>query len=71
MTNYTITKQQEKKVKDLARKIRKSWGLRPTDFVALINIADKSKVEWFDVLEILGLEVRAKSDSWAKKVKLV
>ena len=71
MTNYTITEQQEKKVKDLACKIRKSWGLRPTDVVALINIADKSKVEWFDVLEILGLEVQAKSDSWAKQVKLV
>jgi len=71
MTDYTITKQQEKKVKDLARKIRKSWGLRPIDVVALINIADKSKVEWFDVLEILGLEVQAKSDSWSKKMKLV
>jgi len=71
MTDYTITKQQEKKVKDLARKIRKSWGLRPIDVVALINIADKSKVEWFDVLEILGLEVQAKSDGWSKKVKLV
>jgi hypothetical protein len=71
MTDYTITKQQEKKVRDLAREIRKSWGSRPTDLVALINIADKSKVEWFDVLEILGLEVRAKSDGWSNKVKLV